>query len=161
MIEAAERSMEARVEMNGATSRRSARTTSGFTLIEVMIVIGILTLGLLSLAAMQIHAMQGSDRGRHATQAATIAQTKMELLQQDPWASIGVTGGFVADPNEINFVEIEGGSAAEMTYNVSYQITDIAATFTRAIDVRVFWSEEDGEARSITLSSVRYNREGT
>ena len=49
----------------------------------------------------------------------------------------------------------------ERTYSVSYQITDVQATFTRAIDVQVSWTEEGGENRSITLSSIRYNREGT
>ena len=80
------------------TTTRASRAAGGFTLIEVMIVIVILTFGLLSLAAMQIQAMRGSERGRHATNAAAIAENKMELLQQDAWATIGVTGGFVADP---------------------------------------------------------------
>jgi len=147
--------------MMGTRTGRLNRTTGGFTLIEVMITIGILTFGLLSLATVQIYAMRGSDRGRHATYAAAIAENKMEQLQQDAWASIGVTGGFVADPVEQNSVQMDGGAIAERSYSVSYQITDLEPTFTRAIDVRVFWTEESGETRSVTLSSVRYNREGT
>ena len=146
--------------MDTATSRVN-RATGGFTILEVMIVIAILTFGLLSLAAMQIQAMQGSDRGRHATNAAAIAENKMEQLQQDAWASIGATGGFVADPVEQNNIQLDGSNSLERAYNVSFQITDLQATFTRAIDVQVTWTEEDGENRSITLSSVRYNREGT
>jgi type II secretory pathway pseudopilin PulG len=147
--------------MMGTKTERLNRTAGGFTLIEVMITIGILTFGLLSLAAMQIHAMHGSDRGRHATHAAAIAENKMEQLQQDAWATIGVTGGFVADPVEQNSVQLDGGSLSERDYNVSYQITDLQPTFTRAIDVQVSWTEEGGEIRSVTLSSIRYNREGT
>jgi type IV pilus assembly protein PilV len=146
--------------MDTATSRVN-RATGGFTILEVMIVITILTFGLLSLAAMQIQAMQGSDRGRHATNAAAIAENKMEQLQQDAWASIGATGGFVADPVEQNNIQLDGSNSLERAYNVSFQITDLQATFTRAIDVQVTWTEEDGENRSITLSSIRYNREGT
>jgi prepilin-type N-terminal cleavage/methylation domain-containing protein len=142
------------------TTARASRTTGGFTIIEVMIVIVILTVGLLSLAAMQIHAMQGSDRGRHSTSAAAIAENKMEQIQQDAWASIAPTGGFVADPTEQNNIQLDGGSSLERSYNVSFQITDLQATFTRAIDVQVSWTEKNGETRSITLSSVRYNREG-
>jgi hypothetical protein len=37
----------------------------------------------------------------------------------------------------------------------------VVATYTRAIDVQVSWTEEGGEVRSVTLSSIRYNREGT
>jgi type IV pilus assembly protein PilV len=147
--------------MMGTKTGRLNRTTGGFTLIEVMITIGILTFGLVALAAMQIQALHGSDRGRHATHAAAIAENKMEQLQQDPWASIGVTGGFVADPVEQNAVKLDGATINEITYNVSHQITDIQATFTRAIDVQVSWTEESGETRSVTLSSIRYNREGT
>ena len=145
----------------GTKTERLNRTASGFTLIEVMITIGILTFGLLALATMQIQAMSGSDRGRHATRAAAIAENKMEQLQQDAWASIGVTGGFVADPVEQSTVKLDGATVVERNYNVSYQITDLQPTFTRAIDVQVSWTEESGEIRSVTLSSVRYNREGT
>ena len=88
--------MDTTGEWTGATIGQARQRTGGFTLVEVMIVIGILTFGLLSLAAMQIKAMHGSDRGRHATNAAAIAESKMEQLQQDAWASIAVTGGFIA-----------------------------------------------------------------
>ncbi|MCH8891486.1 MAG: prepilin-type N-terminal cleavage/methylation domain-containing protein [Myxococcales bacterium] len=150
--------------MNATTIARRSRATAGFTILEVMIVIGILSFGLLSLAAMQIQAMKGSDRGRHATNAAAIAENKMELLQQDAWASIGVTGGFIpdpVDPIETNIVQLDDGTSVERSYSVSYQVTDLQATFTRALDVQVSWTEQNGEARSITLSSIRYNREGT
>jgi prepilin-type N-terminal cleavage/methylation domain-containing protein len=146
--------------MTHTTTARDSRAAGGFTLIEVMIVIGILTFGLLGLAGMQIHAIHGSDRGRHSTNAAAVAQSKMEQLQQDPWASVAVTVGFVADTTEQNSVQLAGGPINERAYSVAYQVTDVQATFTRAIDVRVWWTEEGGETRSITLSSVRYNREG-
>ena len=148
--------------MNATTIARRSRTTAGFTILEVMIVIGILSFGLLSLAAMQIQAMKGSDRGRHATNAAAIAESKMEQLQQDDWASVAVTGGFVTDGSEQNAVTLDGGTNInERDYSVFYQITDVQATFTRAIDVQVSWTEKSGESRSITLSSIRYNRTGT
>ncbi len=147
--------------MTGTKTDRFNRTAGGFTLIEVMITIGILTFGLLALATMQIHAMHGSDRGRHATYAAAVAENKMEQLQQDSWLSIGVTGGFFVDSPETSNIQLAGGSSLdERAYNVSYQITDLQPTFTRAIDVQVSWTEEGGEIRSVTLSSIRYNREG-
>jgi len=154
MMNTAGKWMEARI---GQARQR----TSGFTLIEVMIVVSILAFGLLALSAMQIKAMHGSGRGRHMTSAAAIAENKMEQLQQDPWATIADTSGFVTDPVEQNDVQLAGGTMNERAYGVSYQITDLEATFTRAIDVQVSWTEEGGEARSVTLSSIRYNREGS
>jgi len=151
--------------MSAMARRRRNPSTGGFTLIEVMIVVVILTFGLLSLAAMQIQAVRGSDQGRHASNAAAIAENKMEQLQRDPWAAIAVTGGFIPDPAlpvQQNNVQLDGtASINESSYSVSYQITDLQPTFTRSIDVRVSWTEESGKNRSITLSSVRYNREGS
>lgn len=147
--------------MDTKASCAGRRAAAAFTLLEVMIVIVILTFGLLALSAMQIEAMHGSDRGRHATNAAAVAESRMEQLQQAPWASIPATGGFVADPANQNLIQLDGATSLERSYNVSHQITDLVATFTRTIDVRVSWTEEDGENRSITLSSIRYNREGT
>jgi prepilin-type N-terminal cleavage/methylation domain-containing protein len=145
-----------------ATTGNPGRAARGFTLLEVMIVIVILTFGFVALAAMQIQALRGSDRGRHATNAAAIAENKMEQLQQDPWTSVTVTTGFDAAPTETNNVQLAGGSSlSERVYSVSYQVTDLQPTFTRAIDVQVSWTEEGGENRSVTLSSIRYNREGT
>jgi len=145
-----------------ATTGHPGRAARGFTLLEVMIVIVILTFGFVALAAMQIQALRGSDRGRHATNAAAIAENKMEQLQQDPWTSVTVTTGFDAAPTETNNVQLAGGSSLdERVYSVSYQVTDLQPTFTRAIDVQVSWTEEGGENRSVTLSSIRYNREGT
>ncbi len=148
--------------MKATTTAHRGRTANGFTILEVMIVIVILTFGLLALATMQIQAMKGGDRGRHATTAASIAESKMEQLQQNAWASIAVTGGFVTDGAEQNTIQLDGGTnIGERDYSVFYQITDVQATFTRAIDVQVSWTEKSGENRSITLSSIRYNREGT
>jgi len=100
-----------------------------------------------------------------ASHAAAIAENKMEQLQRDPWAAIAVTGGFIPDPAlpvQQNNVQLDGtASINESSYSVSYQITDLQPTFTRSIDVRVSWTEESGKNRSITLSSVRYNREGS
>jgi prepilin-type N-terminal cleavage/methylation domain-containing protein len=154
--------MDTTSEWMEATIGQARQRTSGFTLVEVMIVIGILAFGLLALSAMQIQAMHGSDRGRHATNAVAVAESRMEQLQQDPWISIAPTGGFVVDPVAQNNVQFDVGSSInEIAYNVSYQITDVQAGFMRAIDVQVSWTEQSGEIRLVTLSSIRYNREGT
>jgi Tfp pilus assembly protein PilV len=131
-------------------------------MIEVMIVMVMLVFGLVSLSAMQIHAMKGGNQGRHATRAAAIAEAEMERLQRANWASatLAPTTGWTTPTTTHTAVQVDGGSAAEQAYSVARRVTDLAATFTRTIDVEVEWTEPGGKVRSITLSSIRFNREG-
>lgn len=138
---------------------RGAQGRSGFTIIEVMIVIGILTFGLLSLGAMQLHAMHGGNRGRHATQAVSIAEAEMERLQRLRWSSLTVTTGWSTATSTTNTVQSDGTTDVEQTYSLSHRVTDVDPTFTRNVDVQVTWTEKTGESRSVTLSSIRFNRE--
>lgn len=52
----------------------------GFTLVEVMISICVLSIGLLAVASMQTTATQGNSHGGHVTTASAYAQGKIEAL---------------------------------------------------------------------------------
>jgi Tfp pilus assembly protein PilV len=138
------------------------RARGGFTLVEVAISLGVFAGGMLALAAMQLHAMRAGSGGRHATQAAAIAQTRMEQLQRLRWTDLATTGGaFAAPVTEQNQVQVQGGpDQAEMTYSVDWRIADVEPDWTRSIDVRVSWDEPERPGRSVVLSSLRYIREG-
>lgn len=127
--------------------------SAGFSLLEAMIAMSILALGLLALAAMQLHAMQGGASGRRATEAAAIAQTRMELLQRQTWASVAPTGGWTAP------ITANASGQSGHTYDVDWRITDVVAGATRSVDVRVSWDEPDRPNRSVSISSIRFNRE--
>jgi prepilin-type N-terminal cleavage/methylation domain-containing protein len=146
----------------GATSQPQSQNLRGFTILEVMIVIGILAFGLLSLSSMQIHAMKAGNQGRHASRAAALAESEMEFLQYASWTSgaIDPTTGWTTPETRQTNVQVEGGSGTEQDYSLSYRVTDLEPTFTRAIDVEVSWTEPGGKVRSIILSSIRFNREG-
>jgi prepilin-type N-terminal cleavage/methylation domain-containing protein len=146
----------------GAASEPRSANLRGFTIIEVMIVVAMLTFGLLSLSAMQIHAMKGGNQGRHATRAAALAESEMEFLQYASWTSgaIDPTTGWTAPEPRQTDVQVDGGTGTEQDYSLSYRITDLEPTFTRAIDIEVSWVEPGGKVRSIILSSIRFNREG-
>ena len=47
----------------------------------------------------------------------------------------------------------------EQSYTLSWRIANVVPNWTRAIDVRVTWEEANDSDRSVTLSSIRYNRE--
>jgi type IV pilus assembly protein PilV len=142
--------------MRQRDAARGPRLSAGFTLIEIAIALGVFAVGMLALAAMQLHAMRAGGSGRHATQAAAIAQSRMEQLQRLRWTDLATTGGaFTAPITASNVVQ----GISEMDYAVDWRIADVEAGWTRSIDVRVTWDEEKRPGRTVVLSSLRYNRE--
>ena len=136
------------------------RERAGFTLLEIMIALAVFAIGMLSLAAMQIHALRSSSSGRHATQAAAIAQSHMEQLQRLRWTDVADTAGaWTAAIAQNNTVQGDPNQV-EMAYALDWRIADVEPGWTRSIDVRVSWDEPKRPGRSVVLSSLRYNREG-
>ena len=136
------------------------RSRGGFTLLEVSIAIGVFAIGMLGLSAMQLHALRGGGSGRHATQAAAIAQSQMEQLDRLRWTDLTTTAGAFTVPVTVNNLVQGDTPESEMSYAVSWRIADVKPGWTRSIDVRVTWDEPKRPNRSVVLSSLRYNREG-
>lgn len=163
---------------------RSARraNTKGFSLLEVLIALGILGYGLLGLAVMQIHAMRDGSTSRYTTDAARIARDQMEQIQRMPFATVQAAAGLgwqappwiaVAGfaPGQIPVqVQTPPGAPANagvvQVYNVAWNVTTVPADPNLLnVDVEVTWVEP-GRVNAkptrtglptVTLSSVRYN----
>ena len=144
-----------RVARRPSAARRGA---AGFSLVEVMVAFTLLGIGLLAVAGAQIRSIRGTSSGRHLSQSALIAQTQLEQLVRSSWADLAPVAWTA--PVQVNSViEDGGGGDTEQVYNVSWQIQDALAGETRAIDVRVTWTEADGRARTVATSTIRFNRE--
>jgi len=61
----------------------------GFTLMEVLIAIVVLSVALLALAGLQIVSIRGNSFGNHMTEALTFAKDKMEEMKNTEWDQIG------------------------------------------------------------------------
>ena len=61
----------------------------GFTLMEVLIAIVVLSVALLALAGLQIISIRGNSFGNRMTEAITLAKDKMEEMKNDEWDDIG------------------------------------------------------------------------
>lgn len=64
-------------------SRSSRRRKGGFTLIEVMVSLGIMTIGAMTMIALQQHTIRSNSHARELTTAMEIAQLWVERLKQD------------------------------------------------------------------------------
>ena len=128
---------------------------SGMTLVEILIAMMILTGGLLVMASVQIQSMQGGQRGRHLNQAAILGASQLEKLQGMRWTSIPATN-WTAPVAASSVLQRD---EADQDYAISWRIATLVPNSTKAIDVRVTWTESTGQSRTVTLSSIRQNHE--
>jgi prepilin-type N-terminal cleavage/methylation domain-containing protein len=77
-----------------------AAREGGFTLLEIIVAISILTFGLLAVASMQSAAIRGNQLGYRVTEGSTLAQDRAEWLFAQPYNNLlAVSGaGQQADP---------------------------------------------------------------
>ncbi len=68
----------------------------GFSLIEMLIAIVILSISLLALAGLMVTTTQNNSFGGHMTEAATFAQDRLEELKVTPW--VNIAGGADSKP---------------------------------------------------------------
>lgn len=65
----------------------------GFTLIEVIIAMGVFCIGILGVMAMQIQAIQGNAGASSRSQANTVALSVIEELKRLPFDDVNLTAG--------------------------------------------------------------------
>jgi type IV pilus modification protein PilV len=79
--------------MEKSLSRRNARTQQGFTLLETLVAIVVLTIGLMSVAALMTQTLRSTTNSRSMSTAAMLATEKLEDLNRyastDPAVAAG------------------------------------------------------------------------
>ena len=130
----------------------------GFTIIEVMVAIAILSVGMLAAWALQYSSTRGNTSSRNLTLSASCASDRLEQLIQLPYAHANLAAGTTtpaqdADGIDNNFNgEIdEPGEAGPL--RISWQVTDdtpIPQTKTIRVDVSL-------RQRTVSVTSYRAN----
>jgi len=80
------------------TAKRT-KNEGGFTLVELLIAVSILSAGLLALGSMQVSAISGSAYSANVTEGSTLAADRLEKLLALPYTHADLSSGAHADPN--------------------------------------------------------------
>ena len=117
---------------------------AGFTLLEVIIAISILTVGLLAVAAMQTSAIRGNDSAYHVTEGATWAQDRLEFLMALPYEDSALSNGTgKTDP-----------MTTPANYTITYDVVNGPISNTKLITV-IASRNDRGATKTRRLTSVK------
>jgi type IV pilus modification protein PilV len=147
-------------------SNRRVRSSSGFSLIEVLIAVVVLSVGLLALAALQARLARSGAESKVQTMALSLAQERVEELR-----NFATRVGYQALTSEAPVVlDLDGsGSSFSRSVTVTRHVWNPATqTFVQAasntdaavvrefkqVAVQVGWTDADGQGRSIVLQDI-------
>ncbi len=118
--------------------------SQGFTLIEVLIAVVILSISLLGIASLMTTTTRNNAVGGHMTEAATFAQDKLEELRATPWAQLL--------PNSMNTDTRVGATGISYTRNWA-NIVENGNLKTVTVGVR--WTDQTSHAISLLAAISR------
>jgi prepilin-type N-terminal cleavage/methylation domain-containing protein len=79
--------------------RAKLKTENGFTIIEVLIAITVLTIGILAVSSMQVYAIRSNAFASHQTQGTTMALDRLEKLMSLSYDDSDLAAGNHTDPS--------------------------------------------------------------
>jgi type IV pilus assembly protein PilV len=132
-------------KMRKAEMTEKQSREAGFTLLEVIIAISILTVGLLAVASMQTAAIRGNDAAYRITESATWAQDRLEFLMALPYDDSALSNGT--------------GKTDPMTTPANYTITydvEVDTPIANTKRITVIASQNDrGATKTRRLTSIK------
>ena len=114
---------------------KKLKNNEGYTLIELLIAISILSVGLLAVATMQISSIRVNDTARKMTRRATMAQDRLEYIMSLKYTHAVLTSGAHTDGSapsgySISWNVSTGGTLPPLTKLIRVNVTERGKTTT-------------------------------
>ena len=137
-----------RLSSNRAQASRK-KTEAGFTLLEILVAVTILTIGMLAVARMQITAIQGIGQSGEGTVSLALGQEQLEQIIN--W---DYNNGNLADNNVNNNVDLASGLDTSATASATQYDGHQATVNTPSGSYTVIWNVADSPAGSASHKQV-------
>jgi prepilin-type N-terminal cleavage/methylation domain-containing protein len=125
------------------------KTQEGFTLIEVLISMAILSFGMLAVASMQTVAIRVNSFSNRLTEGTTLVQDKIEELM-----GLTFSDPNLSDTTPVGTCQAYTDAPSTKGYTVGWCVDLNAAGTSKTVNVTASWSNM-GKAKTLTLSFVR------
>lgn len=142
---------------------------NGFTLIEVMIAIALLTIGILGVAAMQIASLEGNSNAIRITQASTWAEDRLEIMMARPYthadltdvSNTGANAGFTGLNNtNVAGSLADGGQVINDGFTIYWNVADnVPIPDTKTIRVIVVRTDK-GRVKTLAVDYLKARSDG-
>lgn len=120
---------------------------SGFSMLELLIALTVLSVGLFALAGLQQAAVGENSASEHLTSAIFLAEAKMNQLKTDGYSSLG--NGTFSDANNPIDEQGQAGGIFTRTWTVSSMGVN-----TKQVTVTISWQDQVGGNRSSSLHTI-------
>ena len=135
----------------------SRRGQLGFTIIEALVALVVMGFGILALAGMQATMSRNADDARQRTEAARLAQEKVEELRSFTGIAATLVGQGTVNATAINWNALANGSDTVTTnaaYTRTWTFAGVTTDPSRPLTVTVAWTDRVSQAQIVSLSTV-------
>jgi len=145
--------------MEMSLSLRNARRERGFSLIETIVAIGVLSVGLMSMAALMARMMSTTYRSGFMSMAMQLASEKLEDLNRYPTEdpNVAVTSGTTAGSltSDVVSTVTSGGETASVNYHDEVQLSATGGA------VSEMETAVDGTTGDTVYTTISHSPDGT
>jgi type IV pilus assembly protein PilV len=113
---------------------------AGFTLIESMLTMVILSIGMLALAGLQVSALRGNALSRRMATAISVAEGKLEQVKNTFYANIQAEAATQITASNLNFTQ-------------QVTVTNGPLANTKTVSVIVSWSDKS-KTHTVPLATI-------